>query len=323
MSTIIPLVSADKYRTPPGEGKFPLEDRIYGLMGDSPMEILYRQMFGIRRFEEKLLNLFEQGVLTGTTHCCIGQEANCVGVIRHLQGHDHVFSNHRCHGHYLAWTGDPIGLLAEIMGKRSGVCTGVGGSQHLCVKGFKSNGILGGTVANAAGIALGYQLLGQRSVSLVFTGDGALGEGIIYETFNISSLWSLPLVIVVENNGWSQSTAIKNNLAGTFGGRFSAFNISYEEVDGFDPIVIDEAAGRAIEAARDGKGPQGLIINTYRFCHHSKNDDNRDAAEVEERRKLDPLILQSRRISEVVRERIESEVETAINTAVNIALELE
>ena len=145
---------------------------------------LYQKMYFIRRFEERLLDLFEEGILNGTTHACIGQEADCVGVVEALESNDHIFSNHRCHGHYLAKTGDARGLLAEIMGLPSGICGGVGGSQHICTDGFKSNGILGGTVAASAGIGLSMKLKQNDAVSVVFVGDGALGEGIVYETLN-------------------------------------------------------------------------------------------------------------------------------------------
>jgi TPP-dependent pyruvate/acetoin dehydrogenase alpha subunit len=305
---------------PPGAGVFKHDPRIYGLSGDSNVEIVYRQMLGIRRFEESLLELFEKGVLNGTTHCCIGQEANCVSVISHLNSGDHVFSNHRCHGHYLSWTGDTIGLLAEIMGKSAGVCKGIGGSQHLCVPGFKSNGILGGTVANAAGIALAQQIAGKRSISVVFAGDGAFGEGIIYETLNLAALWKLPLLVVVENNEWSQSTPIKMNFSGSFIGRFSAFNIECEQVNSGDPSVIHAAAERAVNAIRSNQGPRGLVINTYRFCHHSKNDDNRDSSEVEKRKNFDPLRIQSNKVETGKQSRINADVEAAIQDCIRSAL---
>ncbi len=120
----------------------------------------------IRRFEERLLELFDLGVLNGTTHACIGQEADAVAVMEHLRAEDHVFSNHRCHGHYLALTGDARGLMAEIMGRDDGVCAGIGGSQHLAAPGFKSNGVQGGIVPAAAGIALAQQLAGDDAISV-------------------------------------------------------------------------------------------------------------------------------------------------------------
>ena len=189
--------------------------RLVGVSGEPRPERLYRRMRFIRRFEESLLELFERGLLNGTTHACIGQEADAVAIVEHLSDDDHVFSNHRCHGHFLARTGDALGLMAEIMGKPEGVCGGIGGSQHLCAPGFKSNGIQGGIVPNAAGIALAKQLDGGGGLSVVFIGDGTLGEGATYETLNLASLWKLPLVVVLEDNEWAQSTPASANLAGS------------------------------------------------------------------------------------------------------------
>ena len=190
------------------------DTRLVGGPDEPRAERLYWRMRFIRRFEETLLALFEKGLLNGTTHACIGQEADAVAIVEHLRDGDHVFSNHRCHGHFLAWTGDALGLLAEIMGKPEGVCGGIGGSQHLCAPGFKSNGIQGGIVPTAAGIALAEQLDGDGGLSVVFIGDGTLGEGVVYETLNLASLWQLPLLLVLEDNGWSQSTPTSVNLAG-------------------------------------------------------------------------------------------------------------
>jgi TPP-dependent pyruvate/acetoin dehydrogenase alpha subunit len=127
------------------------DQRLVGAPGEPRDARLYRRVCFIRRFEETLLNLFEEGFLTGTTHACIGQEANSVGLMEHLREGDHLFSNHRCHGHFLAWSGDAFSLLAEIMGKPAGLCAGIGGSQHICAPGFKSNGVQGGIAPAAAG----------------------------------------------------------------------------------------------------------------------------------------------------------------------------
>src|SRR3954469_7198568 len=177
--------------------------RLVGADDEPTAERLYRRLRFIRRFEQSLLDLFDRGLLNGTTHACIGQEADAVAVIEHLREGDHVFSNHRCHGHFLAWTGDALGLMTEIMGKPEGICGGIGGSQHLCAPGFKSNGIQGGIVPAAAGIALAKQLDGGAdAISVVFIGDGTLGEGAVYETLNMAALWRLPLLIVLEDNEW-------------------------------------------------------------------------------------------------------------------------
>ena len=277
---------------------------------EEPLELrYYREMVFIRRFEEMLLRLFDTGVLNGTTHACIGQEADCVAVLDQLTEGDHVFSNHRCHGHYLAWTGDAFGLLAEIMGKSAGTCGGIGGSQHLCAPGFKSNGIQGGIVPAAAGIALAHRLDGSSAVSCVFIGDGTLGEGAVYEALNIASLWSLPLLIVLEDNGWAQSTPSSANLAGSMRGRFESFGIEVLEVDSTDVMTIRDLAREAVASVREQGRPMALIIHTYRLCHHSKNDDNRPASEVEARWLHDPVAIHGDRLSAQDRQRIEQEVD--------------
>lgn len=269
----------------------------------------YRDMLFIRRFEEMLLDLFDKGVLNGTTHACIGQEADCVGVIRNLSDGDHIFSNHRCHGHYLARTGDALGLLCEIMGKRAGICGGVGGSQHICAPGFKSNGVQGGIVAAATGIAMAEKMRKSGNLSVVFIGDGTLGEGLVYECLNIASLHSLPLLIVLEDNGWAQSTPSTLNFAGDMRGRFAAFGIDVVEVDTTDVTLISDHAAKAIALVRERTRPCVLIIHTYRLCHHSKNDDNRPVEEVGERWKLDPIAIHGARLSADERSAVEREID--------------
>ena len=299
-----------------------VDARLAGVSGEPHAERLYRRMRFIRRFEESLLELFDRGLLNGTTHACIGQEADAVAITEHLEDEDHVFSNHRCHGHFLARTGDALGLMAEIMGKPEGVCGGIGGSQHLCAPGFKSNGIQGGIVPNAAGIALAKQLDGSGGLSVVFIGDGTLGEGATYETLNLASLWKVPLVVVLEDNEWAQSTPASANVAGSMSGRFAAFGISVFEIDSTDVEEIDAVAERALAQARSQGGPVAIIIHTYRLCHHSKNDDNRPAGEVAARWDLDPVKIHGRRLDPAVRATINAEVESALQDVVDRALSL-
>jgi len=285
------------------------------LMGasDEALELrFYRRMRFVRRFEEMLLALFEEGVLNGTTHCCIGQEANSVAVCERLGPGDHIFSNHRCHGHYLARTGDARGLLGEIMGKAHGMCGGIGGSQHICAPGFKSNGVQGGIVPAAAGIGLAEKLRGTDRVSVVFIGDGTLGEGLVYETLNMASLWKLPLWIIVENNGWSQSTPLHLNFAGSMTGRFEAFGIPTREIGTTDVLELDAIAEEEIGKVRAEGGPRVLVIHTYRLCHHSKNDDNRPAEEIAKWREIEPLVIHGRRLRGTDRARVDREVEAAL-----------
>ncbi len=292
------------------------QERLIGSDADDRDELFYRKMRFIRRFEERLLELFDTGVLNGTTHACIGQEADSVAVMAQLQDGDHVFSNHRCHGHYLARTGDARGLMAEIMGLPEGVCGGIGGSQHLAAPGFKSNGVQGGIVPAAAGIALAQQLSGGDDISVVFIGDGTLGEGAVYESLNLASLWQLPLLVVLEDNGWSQSTPSHLNLAGGMRERFEAFGIAVEEIDSTDIHEIEPAAHRAVTAVREQRAPRALIIHTYRLCHHSKNDDNRPREEVEARWALDPLLIHGRRLDAATSARIDEDVAEAIEELV-------
>ena len=213
----------------------------------TPLAQLYERMYFIRRFEESLLDLFAQGKLVGTTHTYIGQEANAVGIIDHLEPErDVIFSNHRCHGHYLAFTDDDFGLLCEVMGKAPGVCGGKGGSQHLCKGNFYSNGVLGSIVPVATGIALAEKQKGTGAVSTVFLGDGTLGEGVTYESLNIASLWKLPVLFVVENNHYAQSTPVELELAARFrrGPQPSASRPRSSTTT--DVEEIHDAAGRAV-----------------------------------------------------------------------------
>jgi TPP-dependent pyruvate/acetoin dehydrogenase alpha subunit len=280
----------------------------------------YERMFFIRRFEETLLDLFAQGKLVGTTHTYIGQEANAVGVIANLvPERDTVFSNHRCHGHYLAFTDDAFGLLCEVMGKAPGVCGGKGGSQHLCKGNFYSNGVLGSIVPVATGIGLAEKRKGTGAVSTVFLGDGTLGEGVTYESLNIASLWRLPVLFVVENNHYAQSTPVELELAGSIPARAAAFGIEVAELDTTDVLEVHREAKRAVSRVRETGEPFFLVIHTYRFSPHSKGDDNRDPAEIEERRQRDPLKVTGETLDPAERQSIEEACEKRLAEIVEAA----
>ncbi len=283
-------------------------------------EALYEQMFIIRRFEETLLELFSAGKLVGTTHTCIGQEADAAGIVGLLdRSRDVVFSNHRCHGHYLAFTGDLYGLLCEVMGKADGVCGGKGGSQHLYRANFYSNGVLGSTVPVAAGVALAERELGTGAVVCVFVGDGALGQGVVYESLNIASLWKLPLLVVVENNLYAQTTPIELAMAGEIVDRAKAFGIEAKRVESTDVLEVRREAKAAVEQIRQSGEPFFLEICTYRFSPHSKGDDFRDPAEIEERRLRDPLVIASEKLDAAEREAIEESCERRLAEALEAA----
>ncbi len=285
------------------------------------LERQYEQMALIRRFEETLLRLFSEGKLTGTTHTYIGQEADAVGVIAHLDPErDVVFSNHRCHGHYIAFTGDLFGLLSEVMGRSTGTCGGKGGSQHLHRGNFYSNGVQGSIVPVSTGIALAEKEKGTGAVTTVFIGDGTLGQGALYECLNMASLWSLPLLFVVEDNAYAQTTPKQLAVAGDIPARAAAFGIETAELDTTDVEEIGVAAARAVgvRAATTGK-PFFLVLHTYRFSPHSKGDDFRDLAEIEERRARDPLTIAGARLDDSVRASIDEAVERLITETVEAA----
>lgn len=252
----------------------------------------------IRLFEERVLDEFSKGRLFGTTHTCIGQEADAVGVIGALRRSDIVFSNHRGHGHYLAHGGSMHALAAELMGRSTGVSGGLGGSQHLHFPGFYSNGIQGGIVPCAVGMALAEKRQNSGAIVAVFLGDGTFGEGVVYESFNIASLWRVPVLFVVENNRYAQTTPLSANFSGNFSLRFKAFDIDIDELDTTDVIAIREAAESIVASVRGMSRPRAMILNTYRFSPHSKGDDVRDPAEIEHYRQFDPIILMRARLSD-------------------------
>jgi TPP-dependent pyruvate/acetoin dehydrogenase alpha subunit len=213
----------------------------------------YAQMTLIRQVEQTFFDLYARGLLAGTVHTAIGQEATAAGVVGALDpARDVIFSSHRAHGHFLAFTDDVEGLVAELLGRRTGVAGGVGGTQHLHAPNFYSNGIQGGIVPNAAGAALAEKLGETGAIVAVFLGDGTLGEGVVYETMNLAALWSLPLLFVLEDNGYAQSTPAALARAGSLAARPAAFGIhtcdlSWEAargdagIRGPDPAGLDPA----------------------------------------------------------------------------------
>lgn len=241
----------------------------------------------IRHFETRLLGLFAEGSLHGTTHTCLGQEHVPVALRTLVGDDDFVFSNHRGHGHYLARFDDPTGLLAEIMGREGAICNGVGGSQHLYRQRFLSSGIQGQSVPVAAGTALHLRRTGSRGLSVVFVGDGTWGQGVVYEALNIASLWRLPLLMIVENNGIAMSTPIGAHLAGTIGARAAAFGLQYVYVDSVDVNVIRGRLAPLVAAARADREPLVVEFRTTRLGPHSRGDDTRDPRQLAQAREQD------------------------------------
>jgi TPP-dependent pyruvate/acetoin dehydrogenase alpha subunit len=250
----------------------------------------YEKMVQINTVESSLLNLFAEGLLRGTVHTCLGQEAIPTGVCAALEPkRDIVCSNHRGHGHFLAFGGEARPLIAEIMGDASGVCGGIGGSQHIHLGNFYSNGILGGMSPVATGMAFAEKRKGSGGVVVQFLGDGALAEGVVSEAFNMAALWSLPILFVVESNGFAQSTPTALEHAGKLSQRGASYGIPIAELDGNDVLAVHAAARQAVQAARDAVGPQILFMNTYRLGPHSKGDDPRDPAEIAVHAEVAPI----------------------------------
>jgi TPP-dependent pyruvate/acetoin dehydrogenase alpha subunit len=284
-------------------------------------EELYRQMITIRTVEERLLKLFSEGHLNGTVHTCLGQEACAVGVVNALDRvRDILFSNHRCHGHFLAYSDNVDGLIAELMGRSTGVCGGVGGSQHLHERNFYSNGIQGGIVPVAAGMAFAEKMKSSSAIAAVFLGDGTFGEGVVYETFNMAALWSLPILFVAELNGYAQSTPTALEHAGDIETRAESFGIRSLAIDADDVLCVHQAGSHLISQVRESNRPALLCLRTYRLGPHSKGDDTRPAQEIERNRLRDPLLRLERELSANTSERIRTSAETRVREAVNRAL---
>lgn len=282
---------------------------------------LYQQLLTIREFDSLLLDQFKTGLFPGTTHTSLGQEANAVGVLSHLAEKDIVVSNHRCHGHFLAYGGDPQALFAELMGKPSGVCGGVGGSQHLHWRNFYSSGVQGGTVAMAAGMSLAEKRVGSGAIVVDFMGDGTLGEGIVYECLNMISLWQLPVMVVLENNGIAQTTPSRLALAGDIRMRFEAFGIPAVELDSSDILDILPAAKELIDQVRSKCAPRALILSTARLGAHSKGDDTRTLVELDRLwQTRDPVAIQGARLAEDIRNQVDALVTEEIRHAFESAL---
>lgn len=244
----------------------------------------------IRAVEERLLRLFAEGKVAGTTHTCIGQELSAVMLAASLDPtRDVIVSNHRCHGHYVAWTDDVEGLIAEVMGKKTGVCGGIGGSQHLCGRRFYSNGIQGGIVPVTTGMAFANKLAGGGGIAVVCMGDGTLGEGVVYESFNIAAKWGLPLLALLENNRYAQSTSQSETLAGDICARAEAFGWRTYQADTWDFVALEKTLRAAVAQVRSTQAPVLVRVDTYRLAAHSKSDDNRDPQEIAAHAARDPI----------------------------------
>ena len=236
----------------------------------------YRDMLLIRRFEEKAGQLYGMGLIAGFCHLYIGQEAVVVGVQSVLEPDDQVITGYRDHGHMLSYGIDSKGIMAELTGRQAGISKGKGGSMHMFStehKFYGGHGIVGAQVALGGGLALAHQYKGDGGLCLAYFGDGAANQGQVYETFNMAALWKLPIVFVIENNGYAMGTAVKRSSAETeFYRRGTAFRIPGMDVNGMDVLEVRQAAEIAFKHVREGNGPVLMELNTYRYRGHSMSD---------------------------------------------------
>jgi acetoin:2,6-dichlorophenolindophenol oxidoreductase subunit alpha len=239
---------------------------------------MYAQMYRIRIFEEQVNELYTSAKMPGLAHLYIGQEAVAVGVCQALRVDDYITSTHRGHGHCLAKGAAVDRMFAELLGKAAGYCRGKGGSMHIADQergNLGANAIVAGSAGIATGAAFTAKRLGTGRVAACFFGEGALGQGVLYEVMNLASLWKLPVLYVCENNLYNEYTHYSDTTAGEMLARPKAFGIRTEDVDGQDVRAVYAATHRAVTAARGGQGPVFLLCHTYRFLGHHVGDVNR------------------------------------------------
>jgi TPP-dependent pyruvate/acetoin dehydrogenase alpha subunit len=296
---------------------------------------MYEQMATIRAFEERVNELYTQAKMPGLAHLYIGQEAVAVGVCSALRRDDYITSTHRGHGHCLAKGASPDRMFAELLGKEAGYCHGKGGSMHIADQdtgNLGANAIVGGSAGIATGAAMSARRRGSGQVAVCFFGEGALGQGLLYETMNLAQLWKLPVIYVCENNLYNEYTHYTETTAGELLARPAAFGIQAAEVDGQDVRAVYSAAARCVEHARRGEGPAFLLCHTYRYRGHHVGDVNRAYYRSKEEEQAwmaqrDPLALLAgwllgQRLTEpVVLDRIQADVQGEIDAAVQFALD--
>ena len=294
----------------------------------------YRIMLLIRRFEEKAGQMYGMGLIGGFCHLYIGQEAVVTGVQLAMRDGDQVITSYRDHGHMLATGMEARGVMAELTGRQGGYSKGKGGSMHMfsVEKGFYGgHGIVGAQASLGTGLAFANHYREDGKVSLTYLGDGATNQGQVYESFNMAKLWHLPVVYVIENNKYGMGTSINRASSTTdLSHRGASFDIPGEQVDGMDVRAVREAAGRAIEHARTGKGPYILEMLTYRYRGHSMSDpakyrtreevqkmrEERDAIE-----RVRELLLSSGQATDEALKAIDKEIKAIVKQAADFALE--
>jgi len=295
---------------------------------------MYRQMVSIRLFEEQVNELYTRALMPGLAHLYAGEEAVAVGICEALRPDDYITSTHRGHGHCLAKGASPDRMFAELLGKEAGYCRGKGGSMHIAdpaTGNLGANAIVAGSVGIATGAAFSAKRLGTNQVAVCFFGEGALGQGVLYEVMNLAQLWKLPVIYVCENNLYTEYTHYSETTAGDIVARGAAFGLHAESVEGQDVRAVHDTATRLVERARQGQGPAFLCCNTYRYSGHHVGDINREyyRSKQEEQRwktERDPIKLLADWLSEQkladsslfdsIHSQVKSEMEKAVKFAI-------
>jgi pyruvate dehydrogenase E1 component alpha subunit len=236
---------------------------------------MYRQMVAIRLFEERVNDLYTRALMPGLAHLYIGEEAIAVGICEVLTREDYITSTHRGHGHCLAKGASPDRMFAELLGKEAGYCKGKGGSMHIAdpaTGNLGANAIVGGSAGIATGAAFSAKYLKTGQVAVCFFGEGALGQGLLYEEMNLAQLWKLPVIFVCENNGYNEYTHFSESTAGEVCARAAGFGITTQTIDGQNVRDVYTAAAALVGRARHGEGPAFLECKTYRYHGHHVGD---------------------------------------------------
>lgn len=295
---------------------------------------MYRQMLAIRLFEEQVNELYTRALMPGLAHLYVGEEAVAVGICEALWPDDFTTSTHRGHGHCLAKGASPDRMFAELLGKEAGYCRGKGGSMHIAdpaTGNLGANAIVAGSTGIATGAALSAKKLGTGQVSVCFFGEGALGQGVLYETMNLAQLWKLPVIYVCENNLYTEYTHYSETTAGDIPARGTAFGLLAETVDGQDVLAVYATATKLVDRARQGQGPAFLVCNTYRYRGHHVGDINREyyrlkqeeqqwMAERDPIKNLAKWMMERSHADAALLERMESEIRSEMEAAVKFAV---
>lgn len=296
------------------------------------MKKLYREMLLIRRFEEKAGQLYGMGLIGGFCHLYIGQEAVVTGIQSVQEKQDTVITAYRDHGHMLACGMDPKGVMAELTGRKGGYSAGKGGSMHMFSKEanfFGGHGIVGASGCLGTGLGFAHKYNGDNGVAVAYMGDGSANQGQLYESYNMAALWKLPVLYVIENNGYAMGTSNARHAAGELYRRGEGYGIPGEQVDGMDVFAVQAAARQALDYVRSGNGPYILEVMTYRYRGHSMSDPGkyRSKEEVEKyRNERDPIeqlkkLLEAEGVSEEALKPLEKEVKEIVNESAQFAQE--